>query len=141
MAKDLPDGKPILCMDFDGVIHSYESGWKGAHIIPDPPVPGALQFLEKASEHFEVHIFSSRSHQRGGRGAMQHWLCRQVTGKDISECDQQEVPPWLLAIRWPDHKPAAMVMIDDRAICFNGVFPDIKELIHFQPWNKKGKVL
>lgn len=30
-------GKPILCLDFDGVIHSYASGWKGADVIPDPP--------------------------------------------------------------------------------------------------------
>jgi hypothetical protein len=32
--------KPILCLDFDGVLHSYTSGWKGAAVIPDPPVPG-----------------------------------------------------------------------------------------------------
>ena len=37
--------KPILCLDFDGVIHSYTSGWKGARIILDPPVPGALDFI------------------------------------------------------------------------------------------------
>ena len=27
--------KPILCLDFDGVLHSYTSGWRGAR-IPDP---------------------------------------------------------------------------------------------------------
>lgn len=65
---------PILCLDFDGVIHSYESGWKGAAVIPDPPVPGALDFIAKASKNFQVAIYSSRSHQWGGRRAMKKWL-------------------------------------------------------------------
>ena len=43
-------GKLILCLDFDGVIHSYSSGWKGADVIPDPPVPGALRFIADARE-------------------------------------------------------------------------------------------
>jgi hypothetical protein len=66
--------RPILCLDFDGVIHSYTSGWKGAAVIPDAPVPGALEFIHEALEQFEVHIFSSRSHQWGGKRAMKRWL-------------------------------------------------------------------
>ena len=48
---------PILCLDFDGVLHSYTSGWLGADVIPDPPVPGYAQFLLRAVEVFEVHTF------------------------------------------------------------------------------------
>jgi len=42
--------KPILCVDFDGVIHSYTSKWVDEATIPDPPVPGALRWLWKATE-------------------------------------------------------------------------------------------
>jgi hypothetical protein len=62
--------KPILCLDFDGVIHSYTSGWQGAAIIPDQPVEGALNFIYRATDHFRVAIFSSRSNQPGGVDAM-----------------------------------------------------------------------
>lgn len=40
---------PILCLDFDGVCHSYTSGWKGAAVIPDPAVPGLV------GRRFEPH--------------------------------------------------------------------------------------
>ena len=50
--------KPILCLDFDGVCHSYISGWQGAGVIPDPPVDGMWEFLETAIGVFEVDIFS-----------------------------------------------------------------------------------
>ena len=69
--------KPILCLDFDGVIHSYTSGWGGAGQVSDPPVEGAVDFIISAMEHFEIHIFSSRSNQEGGIRAMQMWLRNQ----------------------------------------------------------------
>src|SRR5271163_3111820 len=71
-------GKQILCLDFDGVIHSYTSGWKGADVISDPPVPGAIAFMLSALIYFKVVIFSSRSHQRGGTDAMRRWLKEQA---------------------------------------------------------------
>lgn len=41
--------KPILCVDFDGVIHSYASGWTKTDTVADDPVPGAIGWLYSAS--------------------------------------------------------------------------------------------
>ncbi len=123
-------GKPILCLDFDGVLHSYTSGWQGASIIPDKPVPGAVEFLKEATNEFEVHIFSSRSNQEGGIKAMQTWL-EIVVGETYGM-----LPVWLDLIEWPTEKPPAMVTLDDRAITFTGKWPTIETLLAFKPWNK-----
>lgn len=66
--------KPIISLDFDGVIHSYRSGWKGAANIPDEPFIGAIEAIIEYLKHYRVAIFSSRSHQWGGKRAMKKWL-------------------------------------------------------------------
>jgi hypothetical protein len=126
-------GKPILCLDFDGVCHSYTSGWQGAGIISDPPVPGLFEFLEQAVQHFEIHIYSSRSHQENGIQAMMMWFIehRRQWRENGGKGDE------IIQLNFPDHKPSAMITIDDRAITFNGVWPDIEFLNNFKPWNKK----
>lgn len=128
-------GKPILCLDFDGVIHSYSSGWKGADVIPDPPVDGAMKFIWDATEHFRVAIFSSRSNQSGGMAAMQAYVrghFKSFWGTHATQADDK-----FSDIEWPTEKPAAMVTIDDRALTFDGTWPKIEDLKAFQPWNKR----
>lgn len=152
--------KPILSLDFDGVIHSYTSGWMGPRTIPDMPVPGALAFIVVALDHFEVAIFSSRSRYFGGRSAMKRWLRAQYF--QLGMLDSDEIPlwwydricvgnrmePWHLevdsaarevvrAIKWPLFKPPAMIGLDDRVLTFDGTFPALSYLQSFRPWNKR----
>jgi hypothetical protein len=129
-----PTGKPILCLDFDGVIHSYTSGWQGADVISDEPVPGAIEFLEAALEHFDVCILSSRSHQSGGIGAMHGWLA-QWTAQMVN--GRPWIPEWVFQIRLVTEKPPAHVTIDDRGWAFKGEWPSFEELKVFKPWNRQ----
>ncbi len=128
--------KKTLCLDFDGTLSTYSSGWLGADKIPDPPVPGALQFIAAALDEFDVAIFSSRSHQDGGIAAMKNWLAVEAT---------KALHPSLAVlvienVRFPTEKPAAWVSLDDRAITFNGTWPDLDELHDFEPWYRKTTV-
>jgi len=96
--------KPTLIFDFDGVIHSYTSGWKGADIIPDPPVEGIRKAIQDIRILYNIIIVSSRCYQKGGIKAIEDWLEKYdiiidgVTGE----------------------KPPALLTVDDRAICFDG---------------------
>lgn len=133
---------PILCLDFDGVLHSYKSGWVAAHFIPDPPVPGAFEFLHQAIQHFNVQIYSSRSHQDGGIPAMITWV-EYWARKELDNVEPDyKANAVITAIcndkdAWPKAKPPAMLTIDDRALTFDGTWPDVNDLLKFKPWNKK----
>lgn len=136
-------GKPILVLDFDGVLHSYTSGWKGATVISDPPTPGMVPFLRKAVDAFDVQILSSRSKEPGGIEAMKKWLYHEIEyyydcvfhiGSQRDFDSAQEI---IVSLKFPTEKPAAFLTIDDRALTFTGVWPDIATLLEFQPWNKR----
>lgn len=124
-AEFLPDitGKTI-CLDFDGVVHRYDSPWAGACVILDAPVDGAFDFIEECLDAgLKVSIFSSRSHQEGAIEAMSQWF------KDYKF-------KHLEFVSFPLEKPPAHVYIDDRGINFSGTFPTLNALRAFKPWNK-----
>jgi len=126
-----------LCIDFDGVLHSYVSGWKGADRVDDPPVPGAMRFLVDATHHFEeVAVYSSRSKEAGGieimATAIQSWLAEENL-MDVSEAYHFVMK----RLTFPREKPAAWLTIDDRCICFDGTFPSFDIINTFRPWNKR----
>lgn len=123
----------ILCLDFDGVIHSYESGWQGASIVVDKPVPGAFKFILEALQHFRVAIFSSRSNQPGGLKAMQDWFALHAQA-EID--DEDEAYGVVESVEWVAEKPPAFVTIDDRAITFMGKWPSIETLKNFKTWQQ-----
>lgn len=130
--------KPILLVDFDGCVHSYTSGWQGATVIADPPTPGALRWLWKATEWFDVNIYSSRTGQPGGLDAMRSWLENFA----LHEWgDMDFVREFMAAVKFPDQKPAAFLTIDDRALTFEGDWSEFEpaDLLDFKPWNKRLK--
>ena len=111
--------KPILSLDFDGVLHSYSSGWQGAACIPDPPVPGAMAFLIDAL------------------ASLCDWLRKHLTGHLHNSLLADDV---VRRIGFPSQKLPAFVTLDDRAITFDGKFPSVSSLLAFKPWNEPGAV-
>lgn len=127
--------KPILCLDFDGVIHSYASGWKGVGRADDPPVEGALEFLHEATRRFRVAIYSSRSRSLRGRTCMKRYMRRHFNVSLFGSPDHEH--DFLHEeVTYPWFKPSAFLTIDDRAITFTGAWPNIDNLLAFRPWNK-----
>lgn len=116
--------RPTLIIDFDGVLHSYVSGWQGIANITDPPTPGAQDFCRVAMEQFRVVIISTRCTEEKGWLAIMEWL-------------EEWSFPFGLRVSTTGRKEPATVMIDDRAIQFVGEWPDIDSLVNFTPWNKE----
>lgn len=111
--------KKTVVFDFDGVIHSYVSGWQGAATIPDPPVDGIKEVIDELRKDYKVVVVSTRCYQEGGIEAIREYLSKYgIVVDDVT-----------------GEKPPAVVYVDDRAITFDG---DTKGLVdkirHFRPW-------
>ena len=115
--------KKTVVFDFDGVIHSYKSGWKGETIIPDPPVDGIVEALKQIHESgYEIVVVSTRSATVEGRAAVWSYLIDIGANHYVDRVCKE--------------KPPAIVYIDDRAICFDG-HPEtlLQKISAFKPWN------
>ncbi|MEM9412789.1 MAG: hypothetical protein AAGA30_16880 [Planctomycetota bacterium] len=103
-----------VCLDFDGVIHSYQSGWQGASNISDPPIHGVDKAIKQLRQDYRVVVHSARCGSEEGRLAIEQWLAKYRIEVD-EVCD---------------NKPPAFVYIDDRAIPFRGDWQDTIGQVH-----------
>lgn len=116
---------PRIVVDFDGVLHSYTSGWQGPTVIPDPPVEGAQAFVAcMLGAGWDVVVCSTRAEQSDGEHAIRKWLAAH------------EFPVYL-ATRIYHGKPPALVYLDDRALRFDGAWPSLADVeAAGVPWTK-----
>lgn len=117
-----------ICFDFDGVIHSYTSGWKGCTEIPDPPVELEQMKEElrdlKFGYQYEIVIFSTRCRTLEGKTAIWKWLEKYDLDIYID--------------RLCDTKPPAIAYVDDRGIHFDGHWKGIADTVFdFETWFEK----
>ena len=107
-----------VAIDFDGVLHSYVSGWTG-EAPHDPPTLGARAFCEKLrAEGYRVVVFTCRALTKNGRAATVAWL-------NLHRIPVDEVT---------SIKPHAKVYIDDRAHRFEGCWEDAYRRVTLEPF-------
>ncbi len=124
-------GAPILCLDFDGVIHSYDRGWQDG-VIYGELTPGFVDWLTVAGPLFRITVYSSRSKTPEGIVAMMAWMFAKMTdaiGEDAAD-------KLMGYVSFSHEKPPAFLTIDDRALQFSGRWEDFEpaQLLEFRPW-------
>lgn len=115
--------KKTVVFDFDGVIHSYISGWKGIEIIPDEPVSGIRETIaELRNAGYYVAVVTTRATEMKGIEAVWAYLKKY----DIKVDSVQSM------------KPPAICYVDDRGLKFDGNTKGLVEKIkNFHSWTEK----
>lgn len=117
--------KATVSIDFDGVINSYKSGFIAIDKLPDPPVDGALEFIQSLiNGGYRVAIFSTRNALAEGRLAIMKYMRQHGLPNNVVD-----------ELEFPSEKPIAKLYIDDRGFHFTGVFPTLEEIENFVPWH------
>lgn len=116
-----------VCLDFDGVIHSYKRRWINEKVIPDPPVEGVKEFIAKLRSIRRVVVKSVRCEiSDAGMQAVKDYLVKHDIEVDgvVKTCPRN-----------------ASVLLDDKVVRFNGVYSDdlLDQLVNFVPWNREEK--
>ena len=122
------------------MIHSDVSAQGSGAIIPDPPVPGAIERLHELvhSEDVEfVFIHSLRCGNPVAISAMHTWIMQRymdVYGPPTIETMELFAKKVAYAVL----KPHADVYVDDRAITFDGDWDKLSldRLKNFKSWNR-----
>lgn len=148
--------RKLIAIDFDGVLHAYDTPFSDAATISDGPTPGAMAFLRSLVEdgRFDVCVVSSRCKEPSGVEAIQDWLHHHLAfdgvdeegpiprGVDLNDLRSirahiPAVQNLLGQVEIISYRPPAFLTIDDRGWQFTGTWPDLEDLAAFRPWNKR----
>lgn len=110
-----------LAVAFDEVLTRAPRG-ADPLVVEGAPREGAIDWLERAVERFDVAIVSARAASAGGVDAMRAWLREHGLSAHAER-----------RIRFPRHKPPADGYLAARALRFDGRFPPPAEIDRF--WN------
>lgn len=103
-----------LLIDLDGVLNTYCGNYK-ENLITQPR-EGVKEFLEKLSKDYKIELFTARNTK-----VAVEWLIKNQLDKYITNVTNVK-------------NPFASVILDDRALNFNGDFHKAyKEIISFKP--------
>lgn len=108
------------------MLNSYVTPFEAPGILPDPPVPGAIEWLNEIATHFDVAIHTTRAQSPHDRHQIWNWLT--LHGADIGLQHAAVVT---------NQKLPSLVYIDDRAYRFEGDnFPTRDQIYRLKPWYK-----
>lgn len=116
--------KKIIVLDFDGVIHSYKNRWINEKVIPDPPVDGVKEAIEKLRKKYRVFVKSVRCMMSdAGLEAVKAYLDKHGI---VVDSVVKEIPR------------NASLLVDDRVLTFSGDWSDgfLEQIDNFKPWNR-----
>lgn len=143
--------KVRIALDFDGVLHSYRSGYTG-EIPMDEPVEGAQLFCEMLLERgYEVVIFTTRAHPNLAKTQYNRFveLARQNEEGKWESMGNKGLTLGVVGIRqWLRHhgfpaeivnaqvthkKEHADLFVDDRGFRFDGSFSAVLDFLSANP--------
>jgi hypothetical protein len=121
-------GKPILLLDFDGVISNN-----------DAPVDGFFEWAIDAYKQFSLNIYS-RVETQEKKDEMQLWLQTHLIAWRHHQMERNSsIATAELSFNFPDEMPFEALAIEANSISFNGKWSDPKfrpdRLLQFHPWN------
>ena len=115
------ESRKTICVDFDGVIHSYGEGWKDG-VVYGTPNDGAREVMkEYVDKGYKVVILTARiqpkyEDSKRQKVLMQEWLGQNgfIVGEHYHEIT--------------NNKPSAIMYIDDKAVRFTN-WDDMRRLV------------
>ena len=113
-----------IAIDFDGVIHNFDKGWRNGTCYGDP-LPGSLEAIRALSEKYNIIIFTAKAKSnrplvngKTGTELVKEWLEKYNVMQYVQDITSE--------------KPRAKIYIDDNGYRFSSwgkTLNDLKEIL------------